>query len=101
MKTLGIEFVPAVMTILGNMGERLIDLIKRLAALPTIDSASALHPPQQPIMLSEEQKYAATVNRYKCLIAAAHANALAKTLAYSLSKKTSKSAARYSRASPS
>ena len=102
MKTLGIEFLPAVMTILGNVGPSLLGLIRRIADLPTREFAEALHPPHQPLILSAQQRLAITISRYKCLLAAAHANALAKTFAFStLSRKTNKSAWRHSRSSTS
>ena len=73
----GISFVPAVMSIYGNIGPAFDDTLRTLAAMPTRGFNPDLHPVRDSFFLTEQQSNQATYRRLRCLVATAHARALA------------------------
>ena len=74
-----IDFVPAVMTIYGNIGPAFDNMLRGLAQMQAVGFDPSLHPVRDSFFMTEQQSIQARYRRYKCLIAAAHCRALAKT----------------------
>jgi hypothetical protein len=83
-KTAGFQFVPAVMTVFGNLSPSLDALLRIMAETPLTGFDPGLHPVKDSCLLTAEQSTQATLRRFRSLIATAHARALARTIEHRL-----------------
>ena len=84
---LGVNFVPLVMTIYGNIGHAFQQLLLDFAQLPGRAHDPSLHPTRNALLLTPDLSEQATLGRYKSLFAAALARAIAHTVSHTLLRK--------------